>query len=50
MVEASRIKGPFNTWAVNFLKGHTRAIRVLYPVMDIDKGYGLAIARRGKNQ
>ena len=50
VVEASRRKGPFNTWAVIILKGHTRDIRYLYHVKDIDQGYRMEMARRKKSK
>ena len=39
VLELSRIKGPLNDWVVKVIKGHTRAIRHLYCVMDIDNIY-----------
>ena len=39
VLELSRIKGPLNDWVVKVIKGHTRAIRHLYRVMDIDNIY-----------
>ena len=38
MVEASMIKGPFNNWVFNVLKGHTIVIRFLYRVRYIGRG------------
>ena len=46
VLEASRRKGSFNDWAVNFLNGHTRDIRRLYHVKEIGRGYRLEMARR----
>ena len=48
VLEASREKGFFNAWGVKVLKGHTRAIRKLYRVRDIDRCYRLEISRREK--
>ena len=39
VIEASMRKGTFNDWVIKFLKGHTRAIRRLYHVRDIDRDY-----------
>ena len=39
VVEVSSRKGNFNAWEVKVLKGHTRDIRRLYHVKDIDRGY-----------
>ena len=50
VLEASRRKVHFNAWAVKVLKGHIRAIRCLYCVKDIGRGYRLEIDRREKNQ
>ena len=50
MVEASRIKGTFNDWEVKVLKCHTRAIRRLYHVNNIDRGYRLEMSRRERKQ
>ena len=41
VVETSTRKGPFSDLAVKVLKGHTRAIRCLYHVKDINRGYRL---------
>ena len=46
VMELSRRKGPLNAWAVKFLKGHTRAIRRLYHVREIDRGYSMEMDRR----
>ena len=50
MLEASRRKGLSNAWVVKFLKGHTRAIKILYRVNEIDRVYMLKIYRREGNQ
>ena len=41
VVEASSRKGHFNTWVVKFIKGHTGAIRQLYRIKEIGRGYRL---------
>ena len=41
VVYVFRINSNFNAWAVKIIKGHTRAIRFLYCVRYIDKGYRL---------
>ena len=41
VVESSRIKGNLNDWAVKVMKVNTRAIRRLYRVRGIDRGYRL---------
>ena len=50
MAEEYRRKGTFNAWAVKVLKGHTRAIRRLYRVKDIDRGYRLEMDKRERKQ
>ena len=50
VVEASRIKVPFNVWTVKVLKGHTRSIRNSYFVKGVDRFYRLGVAIRERNQ
>ena len=45
VVETSRRKVPLNDWAIKVLKGYTRAIRCLYRLKDIDRGYMPEMAR-----
>ena len=46
VVEAFRRKVPFNAWAFNVLKCHTRAIRRLYSYREIDMSYRLDMSGR----
>ena len=50
VVEASRRNFHFNARVVKVLKVHTKAIRHLYHVEDIDKVYRLEIDRKERNQ
>ena len=50
VVKDSRRAFPFNTWAVNVLKGRTRAIMSLYCVKEINRGYNLKMTKSAKNQ
>ena len=50
MVGASRRKGTFNAWEVKVPKGHTGSTRRVYHVKDVDRGYGIEISRRARNQ
>ena len=49
-IEASSRKATFNDWAVKVIKVHTGAIRCLYHVKDIDRGYRMEMDRREHNQ
>ena len=50
VLEVYSRKGPFNAWSVKVIKGHTIAIRNLYYVKDIGRGYRLEMTRRTKKQ
>ena len=50
VLDASMIKGTFNDWKLKVIKGNNGAIRRLYRVQDIGRGYSLEMARRERNR
>ena len=48
-VESFRRKGVYNAWSANFLKGPTRAVKHLYIMKGIDRGYKVVATRRSSN-